>query len=110
MKIDVDKLLKGMLGAANDVLQKQGPKARDYASNEFEKLLLEAQHIGELKKIRKITEQEAVYLMDLQRNAARTVLLTIDGMGIIAVESAINAALAVVRDTINSALGGWKVL
>jgi hypothetical protein len=66
--------------------------------------------MGELKQNGKITEQEAAYLMDLQRNASRTVLLTIEGLGILAVEEAINAALAVVRDTINAALGGWKIL
>lgn len=110
MKIDVDKLLKGMLTAASDVLKKKWPKAKDYAENEFRKLLLEAQHIAQLKADGKITEQEAAYLMDLQRNASRVVLLTIEGLGILAVEEAINAAMAVVRDTINSALGGWKIL
>lgn len=110
MKIDIDKLLKGMLEAAGGVLKKQWPKAKDYAENEFRKLLLEAQHIGKLKAAGKITEQEAVYLMDMQRNASRAVMLTIEGLGILAIEAAINAALAVVRDTINSALGSWKIL
>lgn len=110
MNIDIDKLLKAMLQAASAALKKQWPKAKDYASNEFRKLLLEAQHIAQLKAAGKITEQEAFYLMNLQRNASRAVLLTIEGLGIIAVEAAINAALAVVRDTINSALGSWKIL
>jgi hypothetical protein len=110
MKLDTNKLLKAMLAAAERALKGKWPKARDYATNEFNKLLLEAQHIADLKAAGKITEEEAAYLMGLQRNAARTVLLTIEGLGIIAVESAINAALAVVRDTINSALGGWKLL
>jgi len=68
------------------------------------------QHIAQLKAEGKITEQEAAYLMDLQRNASRTVLLTIEGLGILTVEATINAALTVVRDTINNALGGWKIL
>lgn len=110
MKIDIEKLLKGMLEAASVVLKNHWPKAKDYAENEFRKLLLEAQHIAQLKDDAKITEQEATYLMDLQRNASRAVLLTIEGLGILAVEAAINAALAVVRDTINSAVGGWKIL
>ena len=110
MKIDTSKLLKGMLEAASGVLKKKWPKAKEYAENEFKKLLAEAQHLAQLKADGKINEQEAVYLMDLQRNAARAVLLTIEGLGILAVEGAINAALAVVRDTINTALGGWKIL
>lgn len=110
MKIDINKLLKEMLKAASGVLKKKWPKAKDYAENEFRKLLTEAQHIAQLKADGKITEQEAAYLMDLQRNASRVVLLAIEGLGILAVEAAINAALAVVRDTINTALGGWKIL
>lgn len=110
MEIDIEKLLKAMLEAASGVLKNHWPKAKDYTENEFRKLLLEAQHIAKLKAEGKITEQEAAYLMDLQRNASRAVLLAIEGLGILAVEAAINAALAVVGDTINSALGGWKVL
>ncbi len=109
MEIDNEKLLKGMLKASSVVLKKQWPKSRDYAENEFRKLLLEAQHISQLKANAKITEQEAKYLMDLQHNASRAVLLTIKGLGIIAVEGAINAALDVARDTINDGIG-WKVL
>jgi hypothetical protein len=110
MNIDTSKLLTEMLGAAKGVLKKKWPSAKSYAENEFRKLLEEAVHIGELKAQGKITEDEAFYLMNLQRNSARMVMLTLEGLGIIAVEEAINAALAVVRDTINSALGGWKLL
>jgi hypothetical protein len=111
MKLKVDALLKAMLNAAATQLKKRGPRARDYAKNEFRKILDEALHLGELRVAGKITEDEARYLMELQRNAARSVLLTIEGMGIVAVENAINAALAVVRDAINTAIGGgWKIL
>jgi hypothetical protein len=110
MEIDTERLLKSMLKAARVVLKKQWPKSKDYAENEFRKLLLEAQHISQLKDNNKMTEKEARYLMDLQRNASRAVLLTIKGLGIIAVEGAVNAALDVARDTINDAIGGWNIL
>ncbi|HKZ47063.1 MAG TPA: hypothetical protein VJ202_06760 [Thermodesulfobacteriota bacterium] len=38
-----------------------------------------------------------------------SVFLTVEGLGIIAVEEAINAAMAVVRSTINTAIG-WSIL
>ena len=111
MKLDVDALLKTMLNAAAGQLKKRGPLARDYAKNEFRKILDEAVHLGELKAAGKITEDEARFLMELQRNAARSVLLTIEGLGILAVEAAINAALAAVREAVNAAIGGgWKIL
>ena len=110
MKIDSAELLKNMLNAAQGVLKKKWPVAKDYAENEFRKLLEEVEHIAELKAKRKITKAEAIYLINLQRNSARMVMLTLEGLGIIAVEDAINAALLAVRETINSALGGWKLL
>jgi hypothetical protein len=42
--------------------------------------------------------------MEMQKNAARMVLLAIEGLGILAVEAAINAALAVVKEAVNGAL------
>jgi hypothetical protein len=96
MNLNTGKLLESMLNAAKSVLKKKWRSAKPYAENEFRKLLEEAVHI--------------VYLMSLQRNSARMVMLTLEGLGIIAVEESINAALAAVRDTINSALGGWKLL
>ena len=35
----------------------------------------------------------------------QTVLLTIEGLGIVAVQNAINSALDVVKDTVNKAIG-----
>jgi hypothetical protein len=35
------------------------------------------------------------------------VLVTLEGLGVLAVEAAINAALDAVRNAINSAIGGW---
>jgi hypothetical protein len=110
MDLDTDKLLQDMMAAGRKVLKKKWPSAKSYAENEFKKLLEEAVHINALKQEGKITEDEAIYLMNLQRNSARMVMLTLEGLGIIAVEEMLNAALAVARDAINSALGGWKLL
>ena len=111
MKLNTDALLKSMLNAAAGQLKKKGATAKAYAKNEFRKILEEAVHLGELKAAGKISEDEAKFLMDLQRNAARSVMLTVEGLGILAVEAAINAALAAVRDSVNTAIGsGWKIL
>ena len=83
MAIDVNKLFQDMAKAAAGVLQAKWPLARDYADNEFRKLLKEANHIAQLKDDGKITEQEACYLMELQRNAARIVLLAVEGLGLV---------------------------
>lgn len=103
--LDADKLARAMLAAARAALKKQWPAAKAYAEMEFRKLaqtlvMIEAQHaLGELSKT------EAKLLLEIQRNAARSVLLTLEGMGVIAAERAINAALRIVRDTVNAAVG-----
>jgi len=110
-KIDTDALLKKMLAAAGGVLQERWPRVKDYAEIEFRKLLIQAEHIKKLKFEKKITKDEARLLMDLQRNAMRSVLLTLEGLGILTVEAATNAALDVVRDAVNTAVGrGWKIV
>ena len=61
--------------------------------------------VEKLKLLGQIDEEEAELQFNIQKNASRTVLLTIEGLGILAVEQAINAALDVVSDTVNTALG-----
>ena len=100
-----------MLDAAAPKLQKAWPEAKDYATVEFKKYLMQVEHIEEMKLAKKITEEKATFLLDMQRNSMRSVLLTVEGLGLLAVEAAINAALDAVRDAINTAIGGgWKVL
>jgi hypothetical protein len=103
--IDIPALLKQMLTAAQGTLGTKWPTVRDYASSEFTKLLLEAENIAALKAKGTINEQEAALLIGMQRNASRAVLLTVKGLGLIAAQEAIDAALAVVRTTINTAIG-----
>ncbi len=107
--IDLKKLVEGMTSAALGVLKEKWPSVKTYAEAEFKKLGETVIGIQKAKLAGEMNEQEARLLMDMQKNAMRAVMLTIEGLGIIAVEQAINAALAVVRDTINSAIG-WTIL
>ncbi len=100
-----------MLTAAAKPLQQSWPKAKDYAETEFQKYLIQVQHIEQMKTDGTISEDEARFLLDMQKHSMRSVLLTIEGLGLLAVEAAINAALDVVRDAINTAIGsGWKIV
>ncbi len=60
---------------------------------------------GDYRKLHlsgQITEEQARLHLDIQKNASRTVLLTVEGLGLLAAEQAINAR--VVRDSVNTAL------
>ena len=52
-----------------------------------------------------IQEGETKILLEMQKNTARTVMLTLEGMGLLFVEAVINSSLAVLKDTVNGAVG-----
>ena len=104
-KLKVDDLVKRMLAAAAGSLENQWPDAKDYAQMEFTKLAQTMLMIQTNYALGRISKTEARLLIDIQRNAMRSVLLTLEGLGAIAVERAINAALKTVRDAVNAAIG-----
>ncbi len=76
---------------------------------EMKKIAESIAAIERMKLTGKITEEKAGLQIDIQKNATRTVLLAVEGVGIVSAEQAINAALNVVRDTVNKAIG-WTLL
>lgn len=105
MDFKVSDLLKAMLGAAKGEFGETWPEVQDFAKTEFKKLAQTLVDIGKMRAQGKITATQARILIRMQRRTTQTVLLTIEGLGILAVERAINAAIAVVRDTVNKAAG-----
>lgn len=105
MSIRVPSLAKQMLDASKEALEDSWPEIKDYAKAEFKKTAESIAMIVRLHAAGKLNKEKAKLHMEIQKNASRTVLLTIEGLGIIAVERAINAALGAVRDTVNTAIG-----
>jgi len=107
--IDYNKLVQNMLKAAKGIIKKHWDETKPYAEKEFKAFTENIKLIAELKHLNKITEEQAKLYVEIQRNSMRIVLLTIKGLGILAVEGAINAALNVIRTTVNKAIG-WTIL
>lgn len=107
--INIQEVFKLMLGEAKNVLSEHWKEIRPYAEHEFKAYARNIHLMGKLKLKNQITEEKAQYYLKIQQSSIRTVLLTIEGLGIIAVENAINAALAVVRDIVNGAIG-WVLI
>lgn len=103
--IDVAKLVKDMLAAAQGVLKKKWPNVRDYAESEFNKIAESILFIEKQRTLGLMSEERAKSHLRIQRNATEIVLMSIEGFGILAVEAALNAALAIIKDTVNKALG-----
>jgi hypothetical protein len=104
MALDVEELADNMLGAALPILKKGAQDAESFAKTEFTKIAQTIVSIGEQVAEGQINQQQAGLLLDMQTSASRNVLLCLQGLALLAVEEAINAALAVVKTAVNTTL------
>jgi hypothetical protein len=103
--LDMKQLAAVMDAAALEVLRDKWPSVRTYAEGEFAKLAQTVLTIQKGVAGGEINQQQAALLMEMQKNAARAVMLSVEGMGLLAAEAAINAALGAVRAAVNAGLG-----
>jgi|SRR5690606_27981864 len=104
-KIDFSSLLNEMMTAAKNSLGSRWKEVEELGTSSFKSL---AQGIVDIEKMRinnTVSEEQAKLLLDMHKSTLRIVLLSIEGIGLIAVEEAINAALNAVKQTVNTALG-----
>lgn len=109
MELNYEQLAQDMLNAAKNVLNKHWKEAKPFAEQQFKSFSQNIQLIADLKLRGEITEEQAKLHLNIQRNSIQIVLLTIEGLGILAVEAAINAAIDVVKKSVNTAIG-WTIL
>lgn len=105
MAIDTRALLKEMVKAAQGVLEDAWPDLKEVATAELKGIAESIKTIERLRLQGKISQRQAKLLLKMKRNTAKIVLLSFQGMGLISVENAVNAALKVARDTVNTSLG-----
>jgi hypothetical protein len=103
--LDVNRLLEEMLAAAKTSFADQWPTAKDLSISSLKKLAVSFVEIEKMKLNGTITDEQARLLLSMDKNTFRIVLLSIEGLGLLAVENALNAALNIVRDTVNTAVG-----
>lgn len=105
MTINASQLGKSILAALKNALKEKWPELREYSEAEAKKIAQTFVMIDELNNSGKITEEQARLYLDIQKNSSRTILLTLEGLGILTVEAAINIALDSVKEAVNTALG-----
>lgn len=104
-KLEVIALRDEMLGAAESVFKERWHFVRDFAVPEFEKIACSIVEIHTLTATEQIGEGEASVLLEMQKNAARGILMMREGTGLLIVEKSINAGLGMVKNSVNTALG-----
>jgi hypothetical protein len=105
MALDARDLLGPMLSAIRPVLSKYWGDVKDFAETEAEKMAKTLATIAELRVADKINDQQAQALLDMQKHSMQAVFLAVEGIGLIAAQNAINAALGAVKDMVNKAIG-----
>jgi hypothetical protein len=109
MALKVSDIFSDMLSAARESFADSWPKVRDYARPEMKKLAQSLVDITRLAAQGKVNKQQAKALLNIHANTAKMVMLTVEGLGLIAVENAINAAFKAAADAVNAA-AGLKIL
>ncbi len=109
MALKASDLVKQMLTAAKGEVEDKWPEVKIYAETESKKLAQTIVMIEKLKLSGQITKKQAEILLDMQKQTSRGVLLTIEGLTLLAAEAAVNAAIKSIRDAVNDAIG-WKLI
>lgn len=104
MSLDLEALTTSMVEAAGGVLKEHWKTARPYAEEEFRKIAQAVTFIEDEVLAGRMSLTKARLHLEMQKDTALTVLLTVQGLNLLAVEQAINAALNVIKDTVNGAL------
>ncbi|WPV70599.1 hypothetical protein [Chitinophaga sp. LS1] len=103
--LDFSEILAKMLEAAEGALSDKWPDIRDLAISSTKTLAQNIIDIEDLIISGVISKEQARLKLDIQKNAFKIMLLSEQGLGILAVEGALNAMLSVVKDVVNTAIG-----
>ncbi|MGD0233774.1 MAG: hypothetical protein ABSC55_04465 [Syntrophorhabdales bacterium] len=103
--LDIDKVVSAMIQASTAALAKGGNQAIQYATHEYAQFILDIEHVQTMAEQGTITAEVAQALVDQHKLSMQAVLLTAEGLGVIAVQNAINAALKVLNGALMTALG-----
>jgi hypothetical protein len=109
MALRASTLVKEMLAAAKGEVAEKWPEVKVYAEAEAKKLAHTLVMIEKLKVSGRISKKQADILLDMQKQTSRVVLLTIEGLSLLAAEAAVNAAIKSIRDAVNDAIG-WRLI
>ena len=103
--IDIEQLGSDIVSAIKGEVDDKWPEIKDFAETQGKILAQAAADLAELRAQGKIGDAELKLHLDLQKQAAKQVLLAVEGMGILMVEAALNAAIKVINAAIEAAIG-----
>ena len=103
--LNTSQLTRDMLAAVQKVLKTHWDDTKPFAEAEVKKLAITAAQIAAGSLAGTLNKAQGKILVRMQANASQAVLTSIETIGMIAAQDAINAAVAVLRGAVNSAIG-----
>jgi hypothetical protein len=101
MSLDVNELARTMLGAARDAVSDRWPQIQELAEVEFQRLAASIADIGRLAAEGKIDPSRARQHAHIHQLTARSILATVEGLGVHTAEQALTAGVRSVAQVVN---------
>ena len=105
MSLDLQSVGDSILAAMKSVLSGSWQSVASLAAGEAQKLAQTLINIESMASAGTVTQAQAGILLDMQRHATRAVLLSVEGIGILIAEQALDAGLNAVGQTVDKAVG-----
>ena len=105
MALDVSTLFSSMITAAEGSLKTGWAAVEPFAKTQFTAIAQQIVDIEAQLAAGQLSKDDATSLLDMQANASRAVLMTVEGIGLATAQNIINAALGAVAGAVNKALG-----
>jgi hypothetical protein len=105
MSLNIESIGKQMINAAKSVVGDKWPMTKNYFEAESKAYASRLSTIVELHVNGLISEERAKQHVAFQSNSWETVLLAVEGLNQLMVEEALNAAIKIIRDSVNEAIG-----
>lgn len=105
MSLDWEILAKAMIEAAKEIFDQRWPDIRIFVEDEIKDFARAIARIAYRYKTGKLSKENAKALARAQIKSMEIILIAVEGMGIIMVEMAVNAAVDTVKTAVNSAIG-----
>ncbi len=110
MDIDFKQLTGDMLTAVKGVVGDNLNDIKDLAEGELEDFAKRTTELAKKVADGSISAAQAQAILKIRANAVETVLLSIAGIGTLAAQEAINAAIGVLKGVIKNAIPGGNFL
>ncbi|MBA3898921.1 MAG: hypothetical protein H0X62_01730 [Bacteroidetes bacterium] len=105
-QIDIKKTGAEMLEAMKTILGKHFSEVKKMAIGELEDFAKRTIELAEKVNNGEITQAQAKAILKIRQNAVETVMLSIAGIGLLAAQEAINAAIGILISVLKKAIPG----